>query len=470
MFIPNFSTAHVLVVGDVMLDCYWHGATSRISPEAPVPVVHVQSQQERPGGAGNVALNIAALGAQTTLIGITGQDEAANKIYQYLQEHKVKCALIKSENTPTIMKLRVLSRHQQLIRLDFEQPIDLKSEQILASMLVHLPQTKAVILSDYGKGTLANPQNLIRAARQANKPILIDPKGNDFNQYRGASLITPNRSEFEAVVGHCKTEQQLVEKGKQLCESLNLDALLITRSEQGMTLIRKDHEVVHLPTHAREVYDVTGAGDTVIGVLAACLAAGEEWISATNLANIAAGLVVGKLGAETVNFAELQHALHQDRGIYDLDSLKTKVQAAQIKGENIVMTNGCFDILHAGHVQYLRQARLLGDRLIVAVNDDDSVRRLKGSTRPINPLQQRMMVLSALECVDWVIPFAEDTPENLICHLLPNILVKGGDYKIQDIAGADCVAQNGGKVLVLDFLPDVSTTNVIQRIQTKDKT
>jgi D-beta-D-heptose 7-phosphate kinase/D-beta-D-heptose 1-phosphate adenosyltransferase len=339
-------------------------------------------------------------------------------------------------------------------------------------MLTHLAKTKAVILSDYGKGALADPQSLIKAANQANIPILIDPKGNDFTKYSGATLITPNRSEFEAVVGHCETEQELVEKGEQLRNSLNLQALLITRSEQGMTLIRKDHEVLHLPAHAREVFDVTGAGDTVIGVLAACLAAGEALPTATALANIAAGLVVGKLGAETVSIAELQYALHaeKDCGIYDLNSLKATVQVAQANGENVVMTNGCFDILHAGHVQYLRQARQLGDRLIVAVNDDDSVKRLKGEARPINNLEQRMLVLSALECVDWVVPFSEDTPKNLICALLPDILVKGGDYKIQDIAGGDCVMQNGGKVLVLDFLQGVSTTNMIQRIQTKDAT
>jgi len=471
--IPDFSTAHVLVIGDVMLDRYWHGTTSRISPEAPVPVVHVQQQQERPGGAGNVALNISALGAKTTLIGVTGKDEAADKIQQHLQKNGTQCELIQLDNVPTVTKLRVLSRHQQLIRLDFEQTqIPLDSEQMLARMLLHLAKTKAVILSDYGKGALTDPQSLIKAANQANIPILIDPKGNDFTKYSGATLITPNRSEFEAVVGHCETEQELVEKGEQLRNSLNLQALLITRSEQGMTLIRKDHEVLHLPAHAREVFDVTGAGDTVIGILAACLAAGEALPTATALANIAAGLVVGKLGAETVSIAELQYVLHaqQDRGIYDLNSLKATVQAAQANGENVVMTNGCFDILHAGHVQYLRQARQLGNRLIVAVNDDDSVKRLKGEARPINHLEQRMLVLSALECVDWVVPFSEDTPKNLICALLPDILVKGGDYKIQDIAGGDCVMQNGGKVLVLDFLQGVSTTNMIQRIQTKDAT
>jgi D-beta-D-heptose 7-phosphate kinase/D-beta-D-heptose 1-phosphate adenosyltransferase len=471
--IPNFSTAHVLVIGDVMLDRYWHGTTSRISPEAPVPIVHVQQQQERPGGAGNVALNISALGAETTLIGVTGQDEAADKIQQHLQTHGTHCALIQLKAVPTVTKLRVLSRHQQLIRLDFEQThIPLDSEQILATMLAHLPKTKAVILSDYGKGTLTDPQSLIQAAHQADIPILIDPKGTDFTKYRGATLITPNRNEFEAVVGACQTEQILVEKGEILRESLELEALLITRSEQGMTLIRKGYEALHLPAHAREVFDVTGAGDTVIGVLASCLAAGEDLVSATALANIAAGLVVGKLGAETVTIAELQYALHtqENRGIYDVNSLKTVVQTAQANGENIVMTNGCFDILHAGHVQYLRQARQLGERLIVAVNDDESVKRLKGQSRPINTLEQRMTVLNALECVDWVIPFSQDTPEQLICALLPDILVKGGDYKIQDIAGGDCVMQNGGKVLVLDFLQGVSTTNTIQRIQTKDVT
>ncbi len=466
--LPNFENTHVLVIGDVMLDRYWYGGTSRISPEAPVPVVHIQQQEERAGGAGNVALNIAALGAKATLLGIVGQDEAGQSIQHRLISAGVNCAFHYTSDFPTITKLRILSRHQQLLRLDFEEnfkPIESRFiERILSE---YLKQVDIVILSDYGKGTLSNPAALIETVRNAGKAVLIDPKGSDFSKYANATMITPNRTEFEAVVGRCESEEELVAKGEQLRQQLNLDALLITRSEQGMTLICAEHEALHLPAHAREVYDVTGAGDTVIGVLAAALAASQSLAQATALANVAAGLVVAKLGAATVSPDELGDALHlHGTGLqHSLKSLQSAVKAAQARGEVVVMTNGCFDILHAGHVQYLLQARQLGDRLIVAVNDDDSVRRLKGDSRPINSLEDRMKILSALGCVDWVIPFGEDTPRDLICSLQPNILVKGGDYQPEDIAGSDCVWAAGGKVLTLPFVEGRSTTRIIQEIQ-----
>lgn len=460
------TNVEVLVLGDVMLDRYWHGSTSRISPEAPVPVVHIKQQEERPGGAGNVALNISSLGAKTTLIAVTGQDEAAASIRNFLSAREIHCCFAQLNDIPTIIKLRVLSRHQQLIRLDFEEDYSHREvPEIFELLQRQLETTQVIVLSDYGKGALANCRPMIAAARAAQKPILIDPKGRDFEKYRGATLITPNLSEFEAVAGYCATQEQLVEKGENLRQHLQLDALLITRSEKGMTLLQADHAPLHLPAHAREVYDVTGAGDTVIGVLATYLAAGETLTQATTLANLAAGLVVAKLGAASVSVAELEYALHSHRGkVHNRNSLKAAVQLAQAQGEKIVMTNGCFDIIHAGHVQYLTEARQLGDRLIVAVNDDASVQRLKGETRPIHSLEQRMAVLSALECVDWVIPFAEDTPESLICEILPNILVKGGDYRVEQIAGGRCVQQQGGQVIVLDFLAGCSTTRIIEQL------
>lgn len=467
--IPPFHSAHVLVIGDVMLDRYWHGTTSRISPEAPVPVLHVQHQEERPGGAGNVALNIAALGSKVTLVGVTGQDEAANNLLKLLTTQGIHCAFIQLENTPTITKLRALSRHQQLLRLDFENEFSALSPQTIYHYLqTFLAQINVVVLSDYGKGTLADPTTLISAARAAHKPVLVDPKGRDFAKYRGATLITPNLAEFEAVVGPCPHLTKLVDQGEALRDHLQLEALLITRSQEGMTLLQRGQPALHLPAHAREVFDVTGAGDTVIGVLAASLAAGQPLFNATALANLAAGLVVAKLGTASVTIAELEYALHTQsgkKGICDITTLKTAVRAAQASGETIVMTNGCFDLLHAGHVHYLTQARQLGDRLIVAINDDDSVRRLKGPPRPLNSLAHRAAVLNALECVDWVIPFSEDTPANLICQILPDILVKGGDYQIQQIAGSDCVLAKGGRVLVLDFLAGSSTTALVAALQ-----
>ncbi|MEO6696458.1 MAG: bifunctional D-glycero-beta-D-manno-heptose-7-phosphate kinase/D-glycero-beta-D-manno-heptose 1-phosphate adenylyltransferase HldE [Gammaproteobacteria bacterium] len=471
--LPDFTAAKVLVAGDIMLDRYWHGATARISPEAPVPVVRIEQAVERAGGAGNVALNIAALGAQVTLLGLTGKDEAADILHTQLSAAHVNCAFEQAQGYSTITKLRVLSRHQQLIRLDFEDGFTGHTPTNLVERFKKLlPQANVVVLSDYGKGALRAVGELIELARQAGKPVLVDPKGADYEIYRGATLITPNLAEFETVAGHCRDDQELVSKGEQLRRRLNLHALLITRSERGMTLLREGAEALHLPAHAREVYDVTGAGDTVISVLAAALAAGEDFAAATALANAAAGIVVGKLGAATVNTDELQSAMGEGWGggktLLTEDELLAAVAEARARGERLVMTNGCFDILHAGHVSYLEQAKRLGDRLIVAVNDDASVRRLKGNgdaQRPVNPLIQRMCVLAALKSVDWVVPFSEDTPERLICRVLPNILVKGGDYQPQQVAGHQCVTAHGGQVRILGYEQGISTSRIIETIR-----
>lgn len=474
MQLPNYAAARVLVVGDLMLDRYWHGATSRISPEAPVPVVHVKQDEQRAGGAGNVALNIAELGAKVSLLGFVGEDEAADILKQRLQQAKVLCLFQAVPGFPTITKLRVMSRHQQLIRLDFEdgfQQVD--SEALLHLYHAELTQSQVVVLSDYGKGTLNQVQQFIQLAKQLNKPVLVDPKGSDFSIYRQASLITPNLGEFEAVVGRCADQQQIVERGLNLLSDLELQALLVTRGEHGMTLLSKDAEPLHLPTHAREVFDVTGAGDTVISVLAASLAAKKSLAEATQLANIGAGIVVGKIGTATVNTEELSNALHGSRahrqGVCTLPQLLAAREAAKNTGEKVVATNGCFDILHPGHVRYLQQAKTLGDRLVVLVNSDASVQRLKGPERPVNPLEHRMEMLAALECVDWVVEFEEDTPKEVIDQLLPDILVKGGDYTdITSIAGHDSVLANGGEVKILSFIEGHSTTSIIQTI--KDKT
>jgi D-beta-D-heptose 7-phosphate kinase / D-beta-D-heptose 1-phosphate adenosyltransferase len=467
--LPDFSQSCVLVVGDVMLDRYWHGGASRISPEAPVPVVHVTTEEDRPGGAANVALNITALGARAILLGITGDDSTADTLHNLLRPHSVECHFLRLSEARTITKLRVLSRHQQLLRLDFEPSLQhFDSARLRAAFLAHVHNVDVVVLSDYAKGTLADAAGLIALAREAGKPVLVDPKGTDFSKYQGATLITPNCAEFEAVAGHCSDETEMANKGEALRAALDLDALLITRSEKGMSLVRAAQSPLHLPAHAREVFDVTGAGDTVIGVLAAALGAAHDLVEAVALANLAAGLVVAKLGAATVSCAELAHALdsHSDGlGVLSEAQLLSALAAARARGEKIVMTNGCFDILHAGHVHYLAQARKLGDRLIVAVNDDDSVRRLKGASRPLNPLIERMEVLAALAAVDWVVPFSEDTPERLICRVLPDVLVKGGDYRVEEIAGHRCVQAQGGHVSVLSFKDNCSTSAIVARIQ-----
>ncbi|WP_324700633.1 bifunctional D-glycero-beta-D-manno-heptose-7-phosphate kinase/D-glycero-beta-D-manno-heptose 1-phosphate adenylyltransferase HldE [Pantoea agglomerans] len=468
--LPAFGQASVLVVGDVMLDRYWYGPTSRISPEAPVPVVKVDTVEERPGGAANVAMNIAALGAASRLIGLTGEDDAARVLSNTLKDVNVHCDFVAVKSHPTITKLRVLSRNQQLIRLDFEEGFDrVDPEPIHQKMRESLAAAGALVLSDYAKGALSSVQTMITLAREAGVPVLIDPKGTDFARYRGATLLTPNLSEFEAVVGKCKNEEEIVARGTQLIADFDLSALLVTRSENGMTLLQPGKAPLHLPTQAQEVYDVTGAGDTVIGVLAAALAAGDSLEEACFLANAAAGVVVGKLGTSTVSTVELENAIHarpeQGFGIMTEAQLKAAVEMARRRGEKVVMTNGVFDILHAGHVSYLANARKLGDRLIVAVNSDASTKRLKGESRPVNPQENRMIVLGALEAVDWVVVFEEDTPQRLIAGILPDLLVKGGDYKPEDIAGSKEVWANGGDVQVLNFEDGISTTNIIKTIR-----
>ncbi len=469
--LPGFRRACVLVAGDLMLDRYWHGSTLRISPEAPVPVVKVNDMEERPGGAANVAMNIAALGATSHLVGITGMDDAARTLTDKLKAINVHCNFLSVPGKPTITKLRVLSRHQQLIRLDFEEGFaDINPDPLLERIQNILPQVQVLVLSDYGKGSLACVQQAIQLARAAGIAVLADPKGSDFARYRGATLLTPNLSEFEAVAGHCKNnEAELVLRGAKLITDFELSALLITRAEKGMTLLRAGQPPLHLPAQAREVFDVTGAGDTVIGVLSAALAAGHALEDACLLANTAAGIVVGKLGTSTVSPRELEDRVHGRAetgfGVMTEQQLKVALVDARHRGEKIVMTNGCFDILHAGHVSYLANARKQGDRLVVAVNTDASIRRLKGRTRPITPLIQRMQLLGALEAVDWVVPFEEDTPQRLIADMLPDVLVKGGDYQPDEIAGSASVLAAGGEVKVLNFEENISTTHIINKIR-----
>ncbi len=452
-----------------MLDKYLFGTTSRISPEAPVPIVHVQQADDRPGGAANVAVNLAALGATTRLIGVVGKDSAADSLESILEARGIECDFHRADDRPTTTKTRVQSRGQQLIRLDQENVAMLSDDSILDSLKAAIGNAGAVILSDYGKGALTDVTRMIAACRDAGVPTLVDPKGSDFSKYRGASLITPNQSEFEAVAGVCNSDEELVSRGNDLLAELQLDALLITRSEKGMLLLETGSEPLFLSTQAREVFDVTGAGDTVIATLAAVIASGQELSSAAALANIAAGLVVRKIGVATVTPSEIRVAMHQrgqgGRGLVEKGELLAMVEESRSRDERIVMTNGCFDILHAGHVAYLEEAKSLGDRLIVAVNDDDSVTRLKGKARPVNALQDRMLVLAGLAAVDWVVAFSDDTPADLISTVLPEVLVKGGDYKPQEIVGAKDVLANGGEVYVLAFRDGHSTTRIINQMR-----
>lgn len=467
MRVPDFSTARVVVCGDVMLDRYWSGRAQRISPEAPVPVVRITGRDVRAGGAANVALNIAALGGHGHVLGVVGDDPTGRELSAALAAAGVSESLVRGKAS-TIEKLRVLSHNQQLLRIDFEDPPqagDFDPSELENSFHAALADAHIAILSDYRKGALRRVGGLVAAARARDRPVLIDPKGNDWQGYRGATLLTPNWGEFTAVAGDCADEAALCTRGERLRADLELDALLVTRGERGMSLLRGGYQPLHLPAMAREVFDVTGAGDTVIATLAAALAAGTGLEDACRLANLAAGIVVGKLGTASVSRAELESSTDGAlvTPLLDEAQLAEQLAAARAQGQRIVMTNGCFDLLHRGHLEYLRAARALGDRLVVAVNDDASVARLKGPARPVNRVEDRMAALAALRFVDHVVSFSEDTPTRLIEHLAPDVLVKGGDYRPDQIAGASSVTARGGDVVVMPFVEGYSTTAILQR-------
>jgi D-beta-D-heptose 7-phosphate kinase/D-beta-D-heptose 1-phosphate adenosyltransferase len=477
---PELFNAKVLVIGDVMVDSFYFGKAKRISPEAPVPVVNVERSEMLPGGAANVAMNVASLGASCQISGITGDDEVANTLQDKLNSVGVDTLFHKSEQRETIVKQRVICNHQQLLRLDFEQPFATDEWQPMAQLLAPLwSEHKVMVLSDYNKGTLVDAQYWIKQAKQNDVSVLVDPKGDDFTKYQGADLITPNLAEFEAVVGEVASEADLIAKGQQLLEDLSLGALLVTRSENGMTLIRREQPEYHLPAIAKEVADVTGAGDTVISTIASVLAAGGEIEQAVTLANVAASIVVSKLGTATVSEPELRaeylrhqgdnNTDHSFAGVVTAEQLKIAVEQAKQRGERVVFTNGCFDILHAGHVSYLEQARAEGDRLIVAINSDESVTKLKGIGRPINPVDRRLTVLAGLAAVDWVTFFTGDTPEALLEYIQPDVLVKGGDYDKQGVVGWEIVEAYGGEVKVMGLTPNCSTTAIVQKIHADAK-
>ncbi len=470
--IPDFSTLKVLVVGDLMLDQYWFGLTSRISPEAPVPVVRVQRTETRAGGAANVVMNLVSLGVQTTCCGVVGDDSAGKELERLLVATGTKAILARSNLHPTITKLRVLSRNQQLIRLDTDAVFDDADASAVAKQAgAELHKVQVCILSDYAKGSLAQVRELIAACRAQDIPVLVDPKGIDFTRYSGATVLTPNLAEFEAVVGVAVDNVDLVARAHKLCAELELGALVVTLGERGMLVVSGDSDVL-LPARTRQVFDVTGAGDTVIAALGAGLGAGLAIEEAAALANLAAGLVIGKIGAASVTPAELNLALHEHgeggRGLLTREQALVVAADARTRGERLVMTNGCFDILHKGHVAYLQEAKSRGDRLMVAVNTDESVKKLKGTDRPINPLEDRMAVLAGLASVDWVVPFGEDTPAALIADILPDVLVKGGDYTPDAIAGGKAVLENGGVVEVLRFHEGHSTSVIVDALRRSD--
>ncbi len=468
--VPDFSAVRILVAGDLMLDQYSFGPTSRISPEAPVPVVHVAETQSRAGGAANVAMNLSSLGAITTVTGIVGKDANATVLRELLELQHVKPVLVESGDRPTITKRRVLSRNQQLLRLDTEETYTAEDASMVAGVLHdELGNNDICIFSDYAKGTLGDVSALIALCREHGVPALVDPKGIDFAPYRGATVLTPNLAEFEAVAVATGDDHALVSRAETLRNQLDLQALVVTLGERGMLVVTDTAEATILPARARQVYDITGAGDTVIAALAAGFGAGLSILDAAGLANLAAGLVVGKIGVASVTPSELKLALHEygqgGRGLLTREEAAQVAGEARIRGERIVMTNGCFDILHTGHVSYLQEAKTRGDRLMVAINADESVTKLKGKGRPINPLGDRMAVLAGLAAVDWVVPFAEDTPEQLVAEVLPDVLVKGGDYAREAVAGGRIVLENGGSVEILSYREGRSTSAMVDAIR-----
>ncbi|MDZ7686634.1 MAG: bifunctional D-glycero-beta-D-manno-heptose-7-phosphate kinase/D-glycero-beta-D-manno-heptose 1-phosphate adenylyltransferase HldE [Gammaproteobacteria bacterium] len=459
----------MLTVGDAILDRYWHGASERLSAEAPIPVVDVRHSEERLGGAANVALNIAALGARASLVAVVGEDEFADLLRSKLDSAGIRHHLLVDPDHMTTMKLRIISRQQQLLRADFEKILPVDVTKLMPKFEAGLAESHVVVLSDYDKGALADPRPFIDRARSSGKPVLVDPKFKDFSAYTGASVLKPNLAEFEKAAGAWSTEAEFVDKARALLDRFGIDALLVTRHSEGMTLVQSGRPEVHVPARKREVFDVSGAGDTVIAVLAAALGAGETLADAIGLATYAAGIVVSRPGTSSVSGPELRlevaDALGWGNGIMAREQLVHAVEEARLRGERIVFTNGCFDILHAGHVDYLAEAREHGDRLIVAVNDDDGVHRLKGDGRPINPLDRRLTMLAGLSAVDWVVPFGEDTPEDLIREIKPDVLVKGGDYDIDEVVGSDIVREYGGQVEVLTFVEGTSTSDLAQKLR-----
>ena len=468
MNLKILNKGHVLVFGDIILDRYISGIVDRVSPEAPVPVLKPSNEEIRLGGAANVALNLSSLGSNTTLIGVTGKDESSTQIIDLLKKNNIKKALSKS-NHPTISKLRILASQQQLIRIDNEEEFsetDWQSSLSNYRKHINLKKNKVLIISDYEKGTLRNIPLIIREAKKLKKIILVDPKGDDFSKYKSADIITPNFQEFERVVGKVNSEPEITKKGKDLIKSLNLNSLLITRGSEGMTLLDKRNGKVireDFPTEARDVFDVSGAGDTVIASIAAGLAGGFSLSESIRLANLAAGIVVGKSGTATVNQAELVPYLGLSESYVSFNEVKVYSKDLHERGKKIVFTNGCFDILHAGHVEYLEAAKELGDKLIVAINTDRSVRKLKGSSRPVNTLAHRAKVLASLQCIDKVVFFDEDTPIKLIKAIRPDVLVKGGDYKLKDIVGHKEVSQSGGSVVTIPLVKGLSTSKIISK-------
>lgn len=488
----DFSNLSILVVGDVMLDHYITGDASRVSPEAPVPVLRRKSSWTVPGGAANVARCLGRLGCKPLLVGMIGNDGAGETLQKEIEAEGIHAALVRT-NRPTTCKTRIMAAGQQLLRVDEEVSQPPTLEEIVAMRKYvenKLSGCSAIVLSDYAKGVLMRGKDgkslcchVINLARESCIPVLVDPKGTDWARYSGAQCITPNMKEFinvcDVLLGERLAETKLDEEARlrqklalALEEKFNIDRLLLTRGAKGMSLYESDGKTAHIRATMREVADVSGAGDTVIATLAACVANGLQWEESARIANVAAGIAVGKLGTAPVNKTELNQALKTDAGnpkLYEWNEISEKIAEWRREGQKIVFTNGCFDLLHPGHISLLRQCAALGDRLVVGLNSDASVQRLKGPQRPVQTEDNRAALLGAIRDVDAVVIFEEDTPEKLIRLITPDYLVKGGDYQLKDIVGADYVLEHGGQVKLADIVDGCSTTNLVRRMRGDEK-
>lgn len=468
----NFSKSSVLVIGDIMLDVYYFGEVSRISPEAPVPIVRILNRKNTLGGAGNTVKNIVGLGAKSYLVGTVGRDNNKNILNNLLDDLNVKAMLV-GIDTPTITKTRIISSNQQIIRLDFEEIKEINNNittRIKNEIERCIRKVQAVVISDYGKGvcTFGLCQYLINRVNKLKIPIIVDPKGPNWSKYKGSTIVTPNIKELSEVIGRkvLNDDKDIENCGLKILDKFDLRYLIVTRSEKGISLISRKG-FYHLATEAKEIYDISGAGDTVVGTTSVLLANDFNLIEAVKFANIAAGIVVSKFGTAPITYEEFSDILNSNDNskIVSIKTLLKIIDDLRSKGKRIIFTNGCFDILHKGHITYMKEAKKLGDILIVGMNSDDSARRLKGKDRSINNQESRAAVLASLEFVDYVITFDEDTPFNLIKDIKPDVLVKGGDYKIEEIVGREFAKE----VKIVPIVKGYSTSKIIRELKGKSR-
>lgn len=473
--------ARVLCIGDVMLDRFVYGGVDRISPEAPIPVLLVKHEKHMLGGAGNVVANIAALGAQATLLAVVGDDVQGREVQALLEKLGVAAHLEQEQGRATIVKSRFVSAGQQILRVDREKTAEIAEqtqERVVLRAQALMDGCGAVVLSDYKKGMLTDAlvRRIIDMAQKKNVPVIVDPKGQDFARYRGAFVVTPNRKELEAATGMtADTDDAVRAASMKIMMDCGISSVLATRSQDGMSLLTQDAEPVHIPANVREVFDVSGAGDTVIATFSSAVAAGVTLRGAALLANVAAGIVVGKSGTATALPEEIESALDagfaREKQDYRLATKCIGSQAAaeraehwRTRGYKVGFTNGCFDLLHPGHLATLRQAKAACDYLIVAINSDAGVKRLKGPSRPVQDENARAAVLSAMEMVDAVVIFNEDTPLELLEAIRPDVLVKGGQYKLEEVVGYSLVMSYGGQIVRATMEDGFSTTNTISKM------